>query len=52
MNKKHLLMAAVLLGAWYWHKRRGIATPTTAGTDTATNTSDAEGWMGAWGLSK
>lgn len=53
MNARNIMIVAALAGLWYWHKKRGTATPATAGTDPAsTKADDAQGWMGAWGLTK
>lgn len=56
MNDKHWMIAAAVAALWLWHKKRGTpddATTNTANTSQAASTAqDAEGWMGAWGLSK
>lgn len=54
MNGKHIVIGAVLVGLWMWHKKRSTATPGNASTDTAnaSTAADAEGWMGAWGGGK
>lgn len=53
MNSKTVLIVAALAGLWWWHKKRGVADDTAKNTSQTPSTSqDAEGWMGAWGLSK
>lgn len=56
MDKDTMIILALIGGLWLWGRRKGATQVQGAAVESTNSTPstaiDAEGWMGAWGVSK